>query len=435
MSSMNRSTSTNKQGNVTVSPKVSGQRTTTREPVQKRNTTPQVAGSPQTNINPRIDPQMPIDPRLVRHRGTGGLSSTVSLDSFNSTNNIKSNTTTNNNSTNNINESPITNPNISDTHDTNDNIIDTQREENSPQRRQLRTRANGKKQKHRLLTTIYKIFEGGIHQGYICSFDTKEGSYKIKCRDGDIEEVDTDEVTRMLKKPNKTAMAQALSETRFDRIHAQYCKTEEQMPIASKFSNGFGKAVAILDYLGGKEDAFIPDKQEYKYRANAVIDEDTGMSMEYRDLLRDPKHREDWSRAAENEFGRLFNGAGKNKDGTQRVVGTNTCHWIKRSQVPRGKKVTYTRTVVAIRTEKAEQKRVRITAGGDRLHYLGETSTDTASLDTTKLLINSVLSAPGARMRAMDTSNFYIHNYLKEYQYMRFHISMIPQEIIDEYNL
>jgi hypothetical protein len=84
------------------------------------------------------------------------------------------------------------------------------------------------------------------------------------------------------------------------------------MPVASKFSNGFGKAVAILDYLGGKENAFIPDKQEYKYRADAVINEETGKSMEYKDLLKDPKYREDWSRAAANKFGRLFNGAGKN---------------------------------------------------------------------------------------------------------------------------
>jgi hypothetical protein len=218
------------------------------------------------------------------------------------------------------------------------------------------------------------------------------------------------EIYRMLKKPNKTSMARALSATRFDQIHEQYCRIISRMPIASEFSNGFGKAVAILDYMGGKEDAFIPDKQEYKYRANAVIDEDTGKLMEYRDLLKDPKHREDWSRAAANEFGRLFNGVGKNKDGTQRVVGTNTCHWIKQSQVPRGKKVTYARTVVAIRTEKAEQKRVRITAGGDRPDYPGETSNDTASLDTTKILINSVLSTPGARMGAIDISNFYIHN-------------------------
>jgi hypothetical protein len=111
-----------------------------------------------------------------------------------------------------------------------------------------------------------------------------------------------------------------------------------RMPIASKFSNGFGKAVAILDYLGGKEDAFIPDKQEYKYRADAVINEETGKSMEYRDLLKDPKYREDWSRAAANEFGHLLNGVGRNADGTQRIVGTNTCYWIRRSQVPRGKK-------------------------------------------------------------------------------------------------
>jgi hypothetical protein len=140
-------------------------------------------------------------------------------------------------------------------------------------------------------------------------------------------------------------MARALSATRFNRIHDQYCKTQSRMPVAAKISNGFGKAVTILDYLGGKEDALIPDKQEYKYRANAVIDEETRKTMEYRDLLRDPKHREDWSRAAVNEFGRLFNGVGKNKDGTQRVVGTNTCHWIKRSQVPKGKKVTRTETI------------------------------------------------------------------------------------------
>jgi hypothetical protein len=81
--------------------------------------------------------------------------------------------------------------------------------------------------------------------------------------------------------------------------------------------------------MGGKEDAFIPDKQEYKYRADAVINEETGKSMEYKDLLKDRKYREDWSSAATNEFGRLFNGVGKNKDGTQRIVGTNTCHWIR----------------------------------------------------------------------------------------------------------
>jgi hypothetical protein len=64
-------------------------------------------------------------------------------------------------------------------------------------------------------------------------------------------------------------------------VHAQYCKTEERMPIRSNFSNGYRKAVAILEYQGGKADAFISDQQEYKYGAHAVIDEETGKSIEY----------------------------------------------------------------------------------------------------------------------------------------------------------
>jgi hypothetical protein len=39
------------------------------------------------------------------------------------------------------------------------------------------------------------------------------------------------------------------------------------MPIPSNFSNRFRKAVAILEYQGGKADAFMLDQQEYKYRA------------------------------------------------------------------------------------------------------------------------------------------------------------------------
>ena len=36
---------------------------------------------------------------------------------------------------------------------------------------------------------------------------------------------------------------------------------------------------------------------------------------------------------------------------------------------------------------------------------------------------------------SIDISSFYIQNDLSNYQYIRFHISMIPQEIIDEYSL
>ena len=91
--------------------------------------------------------------------------------------------------------------------------------------------------------------------------------------------------------------------------------------------------------------------------------------------------------------------------------------------------------VTDIRPEKKEKCRVRFTASGSILKYTGETSTETASIETAKLLINSTLSTKGARFMAMDISNFYTHNDLKDYQYMRFAMSEIPQEIIDEYNL
>jgi hypothetical protein len=73
-----------------------------------------------------------------------------------------------------------------------------------------------------------------------------------------MEEGTEEEISRLLKKLNQTAWKQALSATIFERAHAQYCKTEEKMLIQSHFSNGFGKAVEILEYQDGN-DAFIPD--------------------------------------------------------------------------------------------------------------------------------------------------------------------------------
>jgi hypothetical protein len=78
-----------------------------------------------------------------------------------------------------------------------------------------------------LNTTVYKIFEDKIHQGYICKFDPKDGFYKIKYQDGDLEEGTEEEISRLLKKTHQTAWKQALSATIFERAHAQYCKTEE----------------------------------------------------------------------------------------------------------------------------------------------------------------------------------------------------------------
>ena len=72
--------------------------------------------------------------------------------------------------------------------------------------------------------------------------------------------------------------------------------------------------------------------------------------------MKHPKYTQTWTRAAANEYGRLFHGCGNNEDGSQRIEGTNTCQWIKKQQVPKGKVVTYGREVADVIPEKKRTK-------------------------------------------------------------------------------
>ncbi len=72
-----------------------------------------------------------------------------------------------------------------------------------------------------------------------------------------------------------------------------------------------------------------------------------------------------------------------------------------------GRSATYLRLVTADCPQKTETKRTRATVGGDKITYPGEVSTKTAGLTTAKLLINSVLSTPGAQCMVADIKDFY----------------------------
>ena len=162
--------------------------------------------------------------------------------------------------------------------------------------------------------------------------------------------------------------------------------------------------------------------------ANSVIDDATGLSLEYAALSRGPD-KDKWITSLANDFGRLAQGVG------HRIKGNNTMFFIRPTKIPQGRKVTYLRLVSTIRPNKAEQNRVRITVGGDRLEYVGSTTTRMASLTTTKCLLNSVLSTPNARFMDADIANFYYRTPLDIYEYAQMPLKLIPQEIIHEYNL
>jgi hypothetical protein len=146
---------------------------------------------------------------------------------------------------------------------------------------------------------------------------------------------------------------------------------------------------------------------------NAVINQDTGASLDYRHLIQDETTFPVWNKAAANKFGRLAQGVGG------RIEGSNTIFFIPRQTVPKGKIVTYGRFVVDIRPNKTETHRVRLTVGGNLIQYLGNVSTHSAALTTSKCLWNSTISTEGAKYMCLDVNNFYLGTPMDLFEYMR----------------
>ena len=107
---------------------------------------------------------------------------------------------------------------------------------------------------------------------------------------------------------------------------------------------------------------------------------------------------------------------------------------IHKKDAPKRKKITYAQFCCDIRLQKDEINRTRLTVGGNLLEYKGKTSTESASLETIKIHLNSTISTKDAKYAAANIGNFYTNSKLDTPEYMKIHISLIPQEIIDEYN-
>jgi hypothetical protein len=76
--------------------------------------------------------------------------------------------------------------------------------------------------------------------------------------------------------------------------------------------------------------------------------------------------------------------------------------FIKLTNIPKDRKITYGKTVCDYKPHKTEKERVRLTVGGDKLDYYGNVTTSTADITSFKILINSNLSTKDAAMMMMD---------------------------------
>lgn len=98
--------------------------------------------------------------------------------------------------------------------------------------------------------------------------------------------------------------------------------------------------------------------------------------------------------------------------------------------------MAHPRTVVDHRPEKIDNPwRARITAGGDKLDYDGETMVNSANHTVIKCHWNSVLSSPGHKYATMDAGNMYLESNLPKSRYARFKLKQIPLAIQIKYNL
>jgi hypothetical protein len=138
--------------------------------------------------------------------------------------------------------------------------------------------------------------------------------------------------------------------------------------------------------------------------ANLVLGKQ-GKLLEYRHLIGNPTTRATWTHSYGNKLRRLA------QEMPGQAKGMDTIFFIFWHMVPkeRAKDVTYGLITCLIQPEKInEPNRTRLVAGGDRVHYPFDAGMLTADLLTVKLLINSVMTTPGARFFTMDIKKFYL---------------------------
>jgi hypothetical protein len=164
------------------------------------------------------------------------------------------------------------------------------------------------------------------------------------------------------------------------------------------------------------------------HQSNAVAHPITGKEMEYMALMKDSRLQPLWKRGFGNECGRLF-------QGIRGIPGTDTCFFIKLTNIPKDRNITYGKIVCDYKPHKIEKELVRLTVGGDKLDYSSDVATSTADITTLKILSSSTLFTKDTAMMMMDIKNYYLGTPLPRFEYMKMLLSLFPEEIVQKYNL
>ncbi len=152
--------------------------------------------------------------------------------------------------------------------------------------------------------------------------------------------------------------------------------------------------------------------------------------LKYRQLITLPKYQDAWTHSSANEFGLLAQGVGT------RILGTDTIFFITKQDIPvdQRRDVTYGKFVCEYKPNKEEKECTRFTVGGDKINYPGNCSTPTGDLTLLKIMLNSVISTPGAQFMSLYVKKFYLNTQMTRYEYVRIKINNVLGEIIKQYS-
>ena len=78
-----------------------------------------------------------------------------------------------------------------------------------------------------------------------------------------------------------------------------------------------------------KLETTIAQLENDAHQALAVMDTDTRKILNYRQLMRNPKYKNNWSISSANEFGQIANGVGRRINKS-----TNMITFIRRKDIP-----------------------------------------------------------------------------------------------------
>jgi len=177
----------------------------------------------------------------------------------------------------------------------------------------------------------------------------------------------------------------------------------------------------------------------HQTRSFSVLDHSSVKALEHHQLRKHPDYKDIWDQSYANDIGRLCQGIGTHLSlpTKKRVGSTNTRQPIYFKYIPPDhiKDIARTKDVCKHRPTKEDPNCTRITIRGNTIAYPGDCGTHTGSLETAKLLLNSVCSKPNARFMTMDLANFYLGTPLDRPEYVQIKIDVIPKEFINEYDL